>query len=72
MTTNELGSVIFPTTRVGRPTNFSDWLEPEHEIELDTEDIVSETKANNHYNFRSDFETMREIIYFEQEDISVS
>ena len=29
-------------------------------------------KANNHYNFKSDFETMREIQDFERENISMS
>ena len=29
-------------------------------------------KAKNHYNFKSDFETRREIQYFDQENISMS
>ena len=53
-TTNELGSVFIPTTRIGRPTDGSNWLPPGHDISEATADIVSSTKAKNHYNFRVD------------------
>ena len=33
---------------------------------------MRETKANNYYNFKSDFVTMREIQDFEQENVSVT
>ena len=54
------------------PKNGSNWLHPGHDIEEATADGVSETRANNHYNFKSDFEAMREIQDFEQENISMS
>ena len=33
---------------------------------------MSETRANSNYILKSDFETMREIQYFERENISMS
>ena len=60
-TTDKLGSVINPTTRFGMPTNGSDWLQPGHDIEESTADGLSKLKAKNHFNFKSDFETIREI-----------
>ena len=71
-TTGKLGSVIFPTTRSGRPKNGSNWIQPGHDIEEATAYRASKTKAKNHYNFKSDYETMREIQAFEQENISMS
>ena len=71
-TTDKLGSVIIPTNRVKMPKNGSNWLHPGHDIEEAAADGVSETRANNHYNFKSDFEAMREIQDFEQENISMS
>ena len=71
-TTDKLVSVIVPTTRFIRPTNGSDCLQPGHDIEEATADIASEKKAKNHYNIKSDFETMREIQDFERDNISMS
>ena len=71
-TTNKLGSIIVPTTRVWRPTNGYWWIHPVHDIEEATSDRVIKMKADNHYNFKSDFETMREIQFFERENISMS
>ena len=71
-TTDKLGSIIAPTTRVGGHANGSDWLHTGHDIGEATEDRVNEMMANNHYNFKSDFETIREIQYFERENISMS
>ena len=68
-TTDKLGSIIFLTTRFRRPTNGSDWLQPGIDISEATADVVSETKAKNHYNLKSDFETMREVQDFERENI---
>ena len=52
-TTDKLGSVIVPTTRVGSPINGSYWLQPGPHIEEATADRVSKTKAKNHCNFKS-------------------
>ena len=71
-TTDKLGSVIVPTTIVGRPINGSKWIQPGYDIEEATADGVREKKENNHYNFKSDFETMMEIQDFEQGNISMS
>ena len=71
-TTDKLGSVIFFTNRVRTPTNYSDWINPGFSINEATVDGVSETKANNHYNFKIDFETMREIQDLEREKNSMS
>ena len=71
-TTYKLRSVILPTTRVGRPKNGSKWLQSVHDIEEATSDRVIEKKASNHYNLKSDFETMREIQDCERKNISMS
>ena len=71
-TTDKLGFVINPTTRVERPTNGSNWLQPGHDIYEATADRLSKKKSNNHYNFKNYFETMREIQDFERENISMS
>ena len=39
---------------------FSNWFPPGHDISEYTADRVSKTKAKNHYNFKSEFETMRD------------
>ena len=59
-TTDELGSVFASTTRIGSATHGSDCLPRIHCISEATEDRVSETKAKNHYNFKSEFETRKE------------
>ena len=41
-TTDKLGSISVPTTRVGSPTNSSDWRWKGHDIEEATADRVSE------------------------------
>ena len=71
-TTDRLGSISIPKTRVVNTTNISDWIRHVHDIEEVTADRVSETKANNHCILKSDFENMREIQYFERENISMS
>ena len=71
-TTDKLGSVSVPTTRVGRLTSSSNWIQHGHDIEEAKADRVSKTKANRYYILKSDFETMREIQYFERENISMS
>ena len=71
-TPDKLRSGIVPTTRVGRPTNVFNWIRPRHDIEESTADRVIKMKQKNHYNYKNDFETMREIQYFEREDISMS
>ena len=48
-TTYKLGSVSVLTTRVGRPTNISNWIRHGNDIEEVTTDRGRETKSNNHY-----------------------
>ena len=71
-TTDELGSVFIPTTRVRRPKNGSNWIPPGHDISEAISDIVSETKAKNHYNFKSNFGTRREIQDFGRQNDHMS
>ena len=59
-TTYELGFVFIPTTRSRRPTDGSNWILTGQDISEAKADRVSGTKANNHYNFKSEFETRRE------------
>ena len=56
-TTDELGSIFSPTTRIGRPADGSNWFPPGRDISEATADRVSETKAKNHYNLKGKFET---------------
>ena len=70
--TDEIRSVFVPTTRVVRPTNGSKWIPPGHYISEATYDRVCEKKAKNHYTFKRDFETRREIQDFGRQNYPVS
>ena len=67
-TIDKIGSISVPTTRVGRPTSRSDWIQHEHDIEEATTERVSETRANSDYILKSDFESIREIRDFERKE----
>ena len=71
-TTDEMGSVFIPTARVGRPIDGSNWIPPEYDISEATADRVSKTMANNGYNFKSDFETRKDIQYFGRQNDPMS
>ena len=71
-TTDELGSVFVPNTILGRQTNGSNWIPPWHYISEYTTDRVSKMKAKNHYNFKIDFETRREIQDFGRQNDPMS
>ena len=59
-TMDELRSVFVPTIRIGRPTDGSNCILTSHDMSEATADRVSGTKAENHYNFKSEFETRRD------------
>ena len=59
-TMDELGSIFAPTIRIRLITHGSNWLLHSHFIIEPTLDIVSRTKAKNHYNFKHKFETRRD------------
>ena len=72
--TDELGSVFIPTNRSGRPTYGSNRILPGNYISEATAHIVSGTKAKNHYNFKSEFETRRDKMvdqYFGRQNIPI-
>ena len=50
-TTDKLGSIRNPTTRVGRPTSRSNRIRHGHDIEEATSDRVSETRSHSEYFF---------------------
>ena len=58
-TTNELGCVVISTIISRRPTDGAYWLPPGHYINEAAVDRVIGTKAKNHLNFKSEFETRR-------------
>ena len=62
-TTDELGSVFVPTTNVGRSKDGYNCLPPGYNISESTVDRVIGTKAKNHYNFKSEFETRRDKMF---------
>ena len=59
-TTDELGSVFVPTTRILRLADIYNCILTVHDISESTVDTVSGTKSKNHYNFKSEFETRRD------------
>ena len=74
-TTNEIWSVFASTTRIISSSYVYDWLPRSHFISKATEDIVIETKAKNHYNFKSEFENSRDKVvdqYFGRKHNSTS
>ena len=58
--TDELRSVFVPNTRIRRTSDVSNWLLSGHDIIEATADRVIGTKAKNHCDFKSEFETRRE------------
>ena len=58
--TDEFMSVFVSTNTIGYMTHGSDWLPHIHYIRKATVDRLSGTKAKNHYNFKSEFETRRD------------
>ena len=56
---DELGSIFIHTTRIGTPTDASNWLPPGHHIGEVTADIVSRTGLEQYYNAKNHFETRR-------------
>ena len=71
-TSDEVGFVFIPTTRIGRLTGGSDWLLPGHWIGEVTADRVIRAGSEQNCNAKTDFETRREIQYFGRQNISMS
>ena len=62
-TTDELGSVFSPTTRIGLATHGYNWILHIHRISEATADRVSGKKSKHNYDFKSDFGTrIREVL----------
>ena len=59
-TTDEIGYVFAPTTRIGLATHGYDWILRRNCISEATTDRGIGTKAKNHYNFKSKFRNRRE------------
>ena len=58
-TTDKLGSVFASTSIIGWAMHGSGWLPCSHFMSESTAARVSGMKANNHNNFKSEFETRR-------------
>ena len=58
-TSDELGSIFIPATRIGPPTDGSNWLLSSHSIGEVTVDRVSRTASEKDYNAKTDLETRR-------------
>ena len=65
-TTNKLGFISVPKTRVRRPTDSSDWLQQVN-INEESGGQSEREKSNQRLYFKDEFETMREILDFERE-----
>ena len=59
-TLNKIGSFSIPATKIVRPTDGSNWLPSGHLINEVTVDKMSETRSEQNYNSKTDFETRRE------------
>ena len=70
-TSDELGSVFIPTTKIGTLTDGSNCLPPGHRIGEFTADRVSRTGSDQDYNDKTDFETRRENQDFERQNIAM-
>ena len=71
-TSDELGYVVIPTTRIGTPMDGSKWLPTSHCIGEVTADRVSRTGSEQDYNAKTDFETRRENQDFERQNNSMT
>ena len=54
-TSDELGSIFIPTTRIGTLTYGSNWLLPGHRIGEVTADISNMTGSEQEHNDQTDF-----------------
>ena len=70
-TSDELGSVFIPTTRIGRPMDGSNLLSPVNLIFEVTADRMSRTRSEQNYIAKTDFETRRENQDFGRQNISM-
>ena len=71
-TSDELGYVFVPTTRIRRLTDGSNCLPNGNRIDEVTADRVIRTRSEQNYNSTTDFETRRENIYFGRQNNSMS
>ena len=71
-TSDGLGSVFIPTTRIGTPTDGFNWIPSSHSIGEVTADRVSRTGSYQDYNTKTDFETRKENQYFWRQNNSIS
>ena len=71
-TSNELGSVFIPTTKIRTLTGSSNWLPPGHSSGDVTADVVSRTESEQDYKDKTDFETRMENQYFGHQNNSMS
>ena len=55
---DKVASIWTPATRVGRPTDFSHWITPDH-IFVKTTAVEDNVSAKSNYNYKTDFETWR-------------
>ena len=59
-TTDKLGSVFSPTSRIGSSTHGNNWLVRSHSISGATADIVIRTESKHNYNFKNVFKTRKD------------
>ena len=71
-TSDELGSVFIPTTRIGRPIDGSNLIPPGHIFGEVTADRVIRTRSEQNYSAKTDFETRRENQDFGRQTNSMS
>ena len=71
-TANELGSFVKSATRFERPTDGSNWLFPGHIIGEVTAAIMSATRLETKYSYKTDFEIRTENQDFGRHNISMS
>ena len=71
-TSDEIGSVFIPTTRIVTPTDGSNCLPPGNHIGKVTEDRVNRAGSDQDYNDKTDFENRRENQDFGHQNSSMS
>ena len=71
-TSNELGVFGNPATRIIKPTDGSHWSALDHVFSEATAAVMSATRSDEDYSYKTDFEIWRENRKFECQNISMS
>ena len=69
---DESGVLSTPATRIQRPTDGSHWIVPDHIFGEATAVVMSESKSDHDYNYKTEFQICKENKEFDHQNILMS